>query len=113
MAELRKLLSELGLRDVATHLQSGNAIFRDPGVVDLADKIDQGMKRRFGFQPALFLIQLDNYRDILESNTYQEIGAAFQMVTTWLSRRGSPFPSMPFQSGSRVPPKKALRSAHA
>ena len=40
-------------------------------------------------------------------------GIAFQLVTSWLSRRGSPFPSMPFPSGRKVPPKKDLRSAHA
>ena len=42
---------------------------------------------------------------------YDRLGS--QLVTSWLSRRGSPFPSMPFPSGRKVPPKKDLRSAHA
>jgi len=35
MPEFRALLEELGLRGVETHLQSGNAVFDDPGVADL------------------------------------------------------------------------------
>ena len=38
MPEFRALLEELGLTRVETHLQSGNAVFDDPGVADLPKK---------------------------------------------------------------------------
>lgn len=51
MAELRALLTELGLGDVRTHLQSGNAVFSsDHGDDDtLADGIAAALAQRFGF----------------------------------------------------------------
>lgn len=51
MPELRALLTELGLGDVRTHLQSGNAVFdSDRGDEDsLAADIAAALVRRFGF----------------------------------------------------------------
>ncbi|NBE50821.1 DUF1697 domain-containing protein [Streptomyces boluensis] len=51
MAELRTLLTELGLRDVRTHLQSGNAVFdSDHGDEDtLAADITATLAQHFGF----------------------------------------------------------------
>ena len=39
MAEFREMLAEFGLKNVDTHIQSGNAVFHDPGVEGLTDKI--------------------------------------------------------------------------
>ncbi|MFJ8921278.1 DUF1697 domain-containing protein [Streptomyces sp. NPDC102415] len=51
MAELRTLLGELGHEDVATHLQSGNAVFRsasgDEG--ELAAGLERAIQEHFGF----------------------------------------------------------------
>ncbi|MFJ8885448.1 DUF1697 domain-containing protein [Streptomyces sp. NPDC102402] len=51
MADLRQLLGELGHEDVATHLQSGNAVFRsasgDEGA--LRAQLEQAIEDRFGF----------------------------------------------------------------
>ncbi|MCX4417920.1 DUF1697 domain-containing protein [[Kitasatospora] papulosa] len=51
MAELRELLGELGHEDVATYLQSGNAVFR--GATDdegaLAAGLERAIEERFGF----------------------------------------------------------------
>ncbi|MFC8228701.1 DUF1697 domain-containing protein [Streptomyces sp. NPDC057287] len=51
MADLRQLLGELGYEDVATHLQSGNAVFRsasdDEGT--LSAELERAIEARFGF----------------------------------------------------------------
>ncbi|MFD4901701.1 DUF1697 domain-containing protein [Streptomyces sp. NPDC058411] len=51
MAELRTLLGELGHEDIATHLQSGNAVFRsasdDEG--ELAAGLERAIQEHFGF----------------------------------------------------------------
>ncbi|MEU1484694.1 DUF1697 domain-containing protein [Streptomyces sp. NPDC005752] len=51
MAELRTLLGELGHEDIATYLQSGNAVFRsasgDEGT--LAAGLERAIEERFGF----------------------------------------------------------------
>ncbi|MFI6121824.1 DUF1697 domain-containing protein [Streptomyces sp. NPDC051064] len=51
MAELRALLGELGHQDVATHLQSGNAVFRSVSGDEsaLAAELERGIEERFGF----------------------------------------------------------------
>jgi len=76
MAEFREMLAEFGLKDVDTHVQSGNAVFHDPGVEGLADKISAAMLLRFGFKPALFILDLAEYRAILAANPYRAQGVA-------------------------------------
>lgn len=76
MAEFREMLAEFGLHHVDTHLQSGNAVFQDPGVTDLEDKINKAMLIRFGFKPALFMISLAQFRAVLKANPYKTQGAA-------------------------------------
>jgi uncharacterized protein (DUF1697 family) len=76
MPEFRTLLEELGLARVATHLQSGNAVFDDPGVADLGAKITAAMRLRFGFGPALFFLDEAAYRGIVAACPYKAEGAA-------------------------------------
>ena len=75
MAEFREMLGEFGLSHVDTHVQSGNAVFHDPGVAGLEGKIGAAMLLRFGFKPALFIITLEDYRAILAANPYKAAGA--------------------------------------
>ena len=76
MAEFREMLAEFGLKNVDTHIQSGNAVFHDPGVEGLADKIGAAMLLRFGFKPALFIMDLAQYKKILVANPFKAAGAA-------------------------------------
>ena len=75
MAEFREMLAEFGLKNVDTHVQSGNAVFHDPGVEGLEGKIGAAMLQRFGFKPALFILDLADYRAILAANPYKAAGA--------------------------------------
>ena len=52
MADLRALLTGLGLRKVQTHLQSGNAVFEsdERDRVRLSGKIAQALERKFSFR---------------------------------------------------------------
>ena len=56
-------------------MQSGNAVFHDPGVADLEDKVGKAMLQRFGFKPALFVISLAQYKAVLRANPYKAAGA--------------------------------------
>ncbi len=51
MPELRTVLGELGHTDIATHLQSGNAVFRtaDQDEDALATALEEAIEERFGF----------------------------------------------------------------
>jgi uncharacterized protein (DUF1697 family) len=76
MPEFRQLLLELGLAQIHTHIQSGNVVFLENGVKEVEAKIAAGMKDRFGFAPAMFLMDLADYDAILAANPYQKQAAA-------------------------------------
>lgn len=75
MPEFRQYLTELGCRDVQTHIQSGNAVFRGP-VAGMDETLTAGMKLRFGFAPRLFFFTRKEYEAILTANPYAAQGAA-------------------------------------
>lgn len=72
MPEFRQMLSELGLSDVQTHIQSGNVVFKDTGLADLEGVITAGMKDRFGFAPKMFFMPLAKFDAILAANPYRD-----------------------------------------
>lgn len=76
MPEFRVLLEELGLAQVETHLQSGNAVFDDPGVADLQARIAADMRVRFGFAPAMFFFDAATHAAIVGACPYKAEGAA-------------------------------------
>lgn len=76
MPEFREMLGEMGLRDVQTHIQSGNAVFHDPGVAGLTERIAADMLVRFGFAPAMFLLDLAEFEAIVAANPYKTHGKA-------------------------------------
>jgi uncharacterized protein (DUF1697 family) len=71
MPEFRALLEELGLRGVETHLQSGNAVFDDPGVADLETKMATAMRQRFGFAPAQIYLDAATHAAIVAGCPYK------------------------------------------
>jgi uncharacterized protein (DUF1697 family) len=74
MADLRALLSGLGLSDVRTHLQSGNAVFgSDAGPEALCDQIEQAIGREFGLRVACLLRTRDELRVVIEDNPLADV----------------------------------------
>ncbi len=76
MAAFRAMLTDLGLRRVHTYIQSGNAVFDDPGLADLPDLIAAAMRAAFGFAPAMILLPLPVFDAILAANPYRTQGEA-------------------------------------
>lgn len=75
MPEFRQMLMEQGVSEVRTHIQSGNAVFLDPGVPDLAGKITAAMKDRFGFAPPMIMMSLKQFDAIQAANPFAQQGA--------------------------------------
>ena len=73
MADLRAILAELGARDVQTHIQSGNAVFR--GALD-GTSLAQAIGARFGFAPAVMILTRPQYAGVLAANPFAASGAA-------------------------------------
>ena len=71
MQDFRDLLGELGCRDVATYIQSGNAVFNYSGnVAQLSEAISDKVEDQFGFRPLTMLISADEFLAIAASNPF-------------------------------------------
>lgn len=72
MADLRALLSSLGLEDVVTYIQSGNVVFRS--TVDdetaVAAKIEREIAGAFDVSPSVLLRTPGELETIVASNPY-------------------------------------------
>ncbi len=73
MAGLRALLAELGCREVATYIQSGNAVFlSDRPRGELARAIGEAIAAEFGLRPDLFLLTGAELAAALAGNPWPE-----------------------------------------
>ncbi|MCR8723978.1 DUF1697 domain-containing protein [Frigidibacter sp. ROC022] len=73
MADLRALLARLGADRVATHIQSGNAVFlhERPGAA-LPAAIRDAIEAGHGFRPAAFLLSGAEFSAVLAANPFPE-----------------------------------------
>lgn len=77
MAGLRALLAGLGLQDIATHIQSGNAVFRDPEArPGLAEAISAAIGAAFAFAPEAMVMDRAALEAVLAANPFAEAGRA-------------------------------------
>ena len=74
MAELRELMSRLGLKNVATYIQSGNAVFHtahsDLNIV--SGLIQDSIKKQFGFAPNTLILSIDAFREAMANNPFPD-----------------------------------------
>jgi len=76
MAELRSALTELGLEDVATYIQSGNVVFRGTqGATKLTDGIERCVEETFGLDVRATLRTRDELAAVGNGNPFLERGA--------------------------------------
>ena len=73
MKELVSLLENIGLRNVETYIQSGNAIFEseEDGSL-LSSGITAAIKESHGFEPYVLLLRPEELENVVESNPFPE-----------------------------------------
>ena len=64
MADLRACFADIGAREVATYIQSGNVVFDggDRGAADWTERIEMGLTRRFSYDARIVLRRHDEVR---------------------------------------------------
>lgn len=74
MKELVVILEGLGARDVKTYHQSGNAVFRHRGkdASMLAARIGAAIKKQYGFEPRVLLLEVEEFVRIMADNPFPE-----------------------------------------
>jgi uncharacterized protein (DUF1697 family) len=71
MAELRVLCGEMGWREVATYIQSGNIVFESDGKAPaLEAALEKGMEKGFGFAAPVMVRTPAQLRMIVEANPF-------------------------------------------
>jgi len=72
MDVLRALYESLGLEDPRTYVQSGNVLFRtkEKNPAKLAAKIQDGIQKKFGFNPAVVLRTTEDVRAAVAGNPF-------------------------------------------
>jgi uncharacterized protein (DUF1697 family) len=78
MKELSALLTDMGLRDVKTYIQSGNVVFRcEPkSKATLAAKISAAINEQHGFAPHILLLEAAELKKAMQGNPYPEAESA-------------------------------------
>jgi uncharacterized protein (DUF1697 family) len=88
MAELRGLAAELGFLDVATHLQSGNVVFRAPGTEpeQAATAIEAAIARRLGLNIAVLARNGEELERIVSAHPLADVASnPSRMLVVFLS----------------------------
>ncbi|MBB3697709.1 DUF1697 domain-containing protein [Flammeovirga yaeyamensis] len=73
MADLKKLVEELGGTDITTYIQSGNVIFSsdeiDPQV--WSKRLEKGIADTFGFDVPVIVLQQQQWQELIDNNPYK------------------------------------------
>jgi uncharacterized protein (DUF1697 family) len=87
MSEFRELLATLGCEDLATYIQSGNAVFRHhKTMAELSELISEAVKSRFGFQVPVMVLTADEFAAIAAANPFAVDDSESKYVHVWFLR---------------------------
>lgn len=92
MAEFKALLEAEGAKDVATYIQSGNAVFSgalDPAAFE--ERVQRAIEAAHGFAPRVLVIGADAFREIAAAYPWPEAREAPRTGHVWfLSEPATP-----------------------
>ena len=103
MKELVAGLEKLGLSDVRTYIQSGNAVFRskDADPTKLSDRIASAVEASHGFLPQVLVLSLEALQAAAAANPFPASDAAARMVHLFLLKEAPTRPDL--EAMDRVP----------
>ena len=96
MEELRVLYQRLKLRDVESHVQSGNVIFRtaESDIARVGRRIENAIEKKYGFRPSVILRTPAEFRDVIARNPFvkrKEMEPSKLAAIFWKVTRGRRF----------------------
>jgi len=84
MSEFRELLATLGCDDVATYIQSGNAVFRHhKSTTELSELISEAVRSRFGLQVPVVVRTANEFAAIVAANPFAAEAAEPKFLSVW------------------------------
>lgn len=87
MEDLRELLAKLGCGDVATYIQSGNAVFRyKDDAAKLPELIATEIDSCFGFRPSVMVLTADEFDAVAKANPFIAEASEPKFLHVWFVR---------------------------
>ncbi|MEO5759961.1 MAG: DUF1697 domain-containing protein [Mesorhizobium sp.] len=89
MAELRVFFEALGFTDVATYVQSGNAVFRarKGDAPELTKEIEAAFEKKWGFYSRIMVRDADWFEGLDKENPYPEIAGEPKKLHAYVLER--------------------------
>jgi uncharacterized protein (DUF1697 family) len=89
MAELRSFFEDLGFSDVATYVQSGNAVFRAKkgDAVTLAKQLEAAFEKKWGFHSRIMVRDLSWFERLVSENPHPEVAADHTKLHAYVLER--------------------------
>ncbi|MBI5475621.1 MAG: DUF1697 domain-containing protein [Ignavibacteriales bacterium] len=77
MKELVAILENIGVREVKTYIQSGNAVFQsdEKNLPQLSKRLTAEIKKRHDFEPHVLILKLDAIKRAMTENPFPEAEA--------------------------------------
>jgi uncharacterized protein (DUF1697 family) len=72
MADLKSLFEALGFKEVVTYIQSGNVVFSSSEEDDLATKISEGIKTKYGWNVPVLIKTASEIESILSNCPFSD-----------------------------------------
>lgn len=112
MKALREELSDLGLKNVRTYIQSGNCVFECGGgsASSLEERISGAVERRFGFRPAALAIAKEDLEAAIAANPFPEAAADPKSLHLYFLARAPTDPDLEALEALRAPSERFVLS---
>ena len=86
MKNFREILENLECEDVATYIQSGNAVFHHSGTaMEVSDSISNAIKADFGFRPSVMVLAAEVFAEIAAENPYADVAVEGKNAHIWFA----------------------------
>ena len=86
MKDFREILENLGCEDVATYIQSGNAVFHHSGkAMEVSDSISDAIETDFGFRPSVMVLTADEFAATAAANPYADVAVEAKNAHIWFA----------------------------
>ena len=84
MKKFRELLTKLGCEEVATFIQSGNAIFKHSGnSAELPELISTAIETGFGFRPSVMVLMTSEFDAVVTANPFAAEASDPKFLHVW------------------------------
>ncbi len=86
MKDFRELLENLACENVATYIQSGNAVFHHSGkALEVSDSISDAIETDFSFRPSVMVLTAEVFAEIAAENPYADVAVEGKNSHIWFA----------------------------